>query len=288
MRTLGFGGSSNLNTSSSGLTTALQNQLSWFSQNNKHRLKLSSELRYDAYQQDQTTNLLGTFSYNSLADLAGEPAGVLHALAAQPHPERRRRTAALSLGDSYRRTSNLQIQYGLRLDANRFNAEPAYNADVEQPFGARNDSAPNALPEPAHRLLVDVRHRAADRRVRRRGARSARRRARRHRRLPEHAERESRLGTPSYNTGSPSAVQQLQLRRARRADPRLGGVRQRPGAIPSQCADGTTGTVFASTRRTSRCSTRTSSRRAACAPTSSGAARSSTTASAPRWTSRTR
>ena len=70
VRTLAFGGSSNLNTSSSGLTTELQNQLSWFSRSNKHRLKLSSELQYDGYDQDQTTNLLGTFGYNSLADLA--------------------------------------------------------------------------------------------------------------------------------------------------------------------------------------------------------------------------
>ena len=29
---------------------------------------------------------------------------------------------------------SLQIQYGLRVDANRFNAVPTYNADVEQIF----------------------------------------------------------------------------------------------------------------------------------------------------------
>ena len=43
--------------------------------NNKHRLKLTSDLRYDGVTQDQTNNLLGTFTFNSLADLAaGRPA----------------------------------------------------------------------------------------------------------------------------------------------------------------------------------------------------------------------
>ena len=124
VRTLGFGGSSNLSTSSSGLTTELQNQISWFSRNNKHRLKLSSELQYDGYHQDQTTNLLGTFGYNSLADLqANRPAFFTRSLLNRIQSAGAV-TAALALGDSYRRTSNLQIQYGLRLDANRFNAVP--------------------------------------------------------------------------------------------------------------------------------------------------------------------
>ena len=63
--------------SSAATSTGAQamNQLSWFSRNNKHRLKLTSELRYDGIAQDQTSNLLGTFTFNSLADLsAGRPA----------------------------------------------------------------------------------------------------------------------------------------------------------------------------------------------------------------------
>ncbi|MEP7001066.1 MAG: carboxypeptidase-like regulatory domain-containing protein, partial [bacterium] len=44
-RTIGFGGSSNLSTKSDNLSVGATNQLSWFSKDNKHRLKLASELR---------------------------------------------------------------------------------------------------------------------------------------------------------------------------------------------------------------------------------------------------
>jgi hypothetical protein len=42
---------------------------------------------------------------------------------------------ALSLGDSYRRSSDLQIQYGLRLDGNRFAAAPLFNPELQLAFG---------------------------------------------------------------------------------------------------------------------------------------------------------
>ena len=100
VRTLAFGGSSNLSTSSSGLTTELQNQLSWFSRNNKHRLKLSTELQYDDYSQDQTTNLLGTFGYNSLADLAANRPAFFTRSLYNRIQSASALTAALALGDS--------------------------------------------------------------------------------------------------------------------------------------------------------------------------------------------
>ena len=228
VRTLGFGGSSNLSTSSSGLTTELQNQLSWFSRNNKHRLKLSSELQYDDYHQDQTTNLLGTFGYNSLADLAANRPAFFTRSLLNRIQSAGAVTAALALGDSYRRTNNLQIQYGA----------PPRRQPVQRGAGvqrgrraglrrAQRRHAEQAVPQPAHRLLVDVRHRAADRRVRGRRAQPARRRARRHRRLPEHAEREPRLERRVQHRPRDRGAA-AELRRKRRADPRLERLRQRP------------------------------------------------------------
>ena len=93
----------------------------------------------------QTTNANGTFSYLSLADLAANrPASYSRAL--QPRVQSASQlTGALSLGDSYRRTNNLQVQYGVRLDANRFSTTPSFNPELERLFGERNDRAPNRL-----------------------------------------------------------------------------------------------------------------------------------------------
>ena len=146
VRTLGIGGNGFLGTSSSTLVAEAINQLSWFSRNNKHRLKLSSELRRESYDQDQTSNAIRHASrYLSLDDFAANrPASYSRAL--QPRIQSASQvTGALSLGDSYRRTSDLQIQYGVRLDANRFSTAPTFNPELERLFGERNDRAPNHL-----------------------------------------------------------------------------------------------------------------------------------------------
>ncbi|MEX2325574.1 MAG: hypothetical protein WD553_02175, partial [Gemmatimonadaceae bacterium] len=54
-------------------------------------------------------------------------------------------TAGFSLGDAYRRTDRLQIQYGVRVDANRFTSRPGLNPDLDSLFGVRNDVVPNKI-----------------------------------------------------------------------------------------------------------------------------------------------
>src|SRR5690606_25381854 len=75
VQTLAFGGSPTMNVSQSTRGIQLRNQLGWFSDNNKHSLKLTTELRRDDYSGDMTTSELGSFTFNSLAELeAGTPA----------------------------------------------------------------------------------------------------------------------------------------------------------------------------------------------------------------------
>src|SRR6185436_5789950 len=145
VRNIGFGGNSNLSTKSTNFSIGASNQLSWMSVNNKHRLKLASEIRQDAYEQDQTTNSLGTFFFNSLTDLqSNRPASYTRNLS--PRLQSAGNTVgAISLGDSYRPNSDLQIQYGLRIDANHYTATPTLNPTLQQSFGVRNDFAPNRV-----------------------------------------------------------------------------------------------------------------------------------------------
>ncbi|MDB4917087.1 MAG: hypothetical protein JWM95_4731, partial [Gemmatimonadetes bacterium] len=145
VRNIGFGGSSSLSTRSTNFSAGGVNQLSWFSRDNKHRLKLATELRQDMYEQDQTTNSLGTFYFNSLADLqANKPA--LYTRQLSPRLQSSGQTiGAISLGDSYKRSSDLQFQYGLRVDGNHFTEAPAQNANVNTLFHVDNTFVPNRL-----------------------------------------------------------------------------------------------------------------------------------------------
>jgi hypothetical protein len=139
-----FGGATFRSTTS---TTSwdLTNQLSWFSANNKHRVKLTSEIRRDGWSLDQSNNLLGTFAFNSLAGLrAGQPVSFTRQLApvATGGGEL---VGALSLGDSYRPSPELQIVYGARVDANHYLDRPTLNPVVAPLFGSPNDHVPDGV-----------------------------------------------------------------------------------------------------------------------------------------------
>ncbi|MEO8560640.1 MAG: TonB-dependent receptor [bacterium] len=246
VRNLGFGGSANLSTSSSGLTTELQNQLSWFSRNNKHRLKLSSQLEYAGYDQDQTTNLLGTFGYNSLADLAANrPAFYTRSLFNRVQSASAV-SGALALGDSYRRTSNLQIQYGVRLDGTRFNSAPAYNSNVEQIFKSRNDVTPSKL-YVSPRIGFSWTYGTAAQIAAFEGAvRSPRAVVRGGIGIFQNTPNANLIGNAVDNTGLASAVQQLSCVGTAAPIPDWGAYANNPGSVPTQCADGSVGSVFAS------------------------------------------
>ena len=142
---LSFGGSPTLDVSQRTTSASFMNQLSWFSANNTHRLKLTSELRHEGLDQDQTTNRLGTFTFNSLADLeAGAPSAFTRQLSARRR-ESGQLVTGLSLGDAWRAKPDLQVQYGVRLDGNRFLDTPERNPEIEELFGVRNDRVPNRL-----------------------------------------------------------------------------------------------------------------------------------------------
>ncbi len=144
LKNVQFGGST-FNQQNSTQSIAFTNQLSWFSENSKHRVKLTTELRRDAFSLFQRINQYGSYFYNSLSDLgSARPAAFSRQL--QPRErEGSQLVAGLSLGDSWRVSPSFQLQAGVRLDANQFNAGPPENAQVASLFGVPNTSVPNRL-----------------------------------------------------------------------------------------------------------------------------------------------
>src|SRR4029078_3109700 len=96
-------------------------------ENNQHGLNFTTEHRREASSPDLTANQLGSFSFNSLADL---DAGRAPVCTRQLTPRARSENqwiGGMSLGDSYRPTDDLQLQYGVRRDGNRFFKEALYD-----------------------------------------------------------------------------------------------------------------------------------------------------------------
>lgn len=246
VRSIGFGGNPFIGTSSTSDGFSVDNQLSWFSTNNKHRLKLTTELRRDQYSQDQTTNALGSFVFASLADLeANRPAYYTRTLS--PRVQSAGQTVlGMSLGDSYKWSSNLQLQYGVRLDGNRFSATPAENADVERIFGARNDVVPNKL-YVSPRLGFSWSYGEAPQIAAFDGAvRGPRAVVRGGIGIFQNTTGATLVGNAIDNTGLPGAVQQLTCVGPAAPVPDWGSYVNDPATVPAQCA-GSSGSPFAST-----------------------------------------
>jgi len=247
VQNLGFGGSQSLSSTSTSTNSSIQNTLSFFDNANKHRLKLGTELDFRRNSQNQAANLLGTFTFNSLADLeAGLPASFSRTLTA-----RQRSTGqmlgGIGISDSYRRTQNLQIQYGVRVDGSRFTTTPLYNPKVESVFGVRNDVNPTPITispragfswtvGQAQEVSAFIGAARAPRAVIRGGIT-----------VNTNTPSSGLIASALDNTGLPGGSQQISCVGPASPIPDWANYMLDPLSVPNQCADGTNGTLFSST-----------------------------------------
>ena len=239
-----FGGSPFINSSLTNTGTELTNQLSWFSSSNKHRIKMTTELRRDAFTQTQQNNTLGSFTYNSLADLEAQRPS---SFSRQLSPRVRSGSqfiGGLSLGDSYKKSNDIQVQYGLRLDGNHFSSTPTYNPALETVFGIRNDHAPNHIylsPRAGFSWSYGTTPEIAGFAGAVRGPRAV---IRGGIGLFQNTPNTTLISGAIDNTGLASALQQVLCTGPATPVPDWNSYATSQSAIPSQCSDGS---VFAST-----------------------------------------
>jgi len=141
---LQFGGNPNLPNHTSSRLFEASDELSWLL-HESHRIKFGTLVNVARSSSRGVANGLGTFIYNSLADLdAGQPALFARTLAA---PDRNSGTnnAALYLGDAFRYSPSLQLVYGARLEGTALPSAPGRNPAVEAAFGRRTDEWPTEV-----------------------------------------------------------------------------------------------------------------------------------------------
>jgi carboxypeptidase family protein len=110
-----------------------------------HKVRLTADVRFDRSRQEVANNSLGSFTFNSLADLAANrPSSFSRTLTAPPR-DGAAWNAFGAVGDVWRVSPSLLLKYGVRAEANVFGLLPAYNPAVESAFGLRTDHAPNSI-----------------------------------------------------------------------------------------------------------------------------------------------
>src|SRR5262249_40740342 len=150
---------------------------------------------------------------------------------------------ALSLGDSYRQSNELQFQYGLRIDGNSFGGGPAYNPQVEQLFGVRNDAVPSRV-YLSPRVGFSWAYGTADQVAGFAGAfRGPRAVVRGGIGVFQGIPATQQIGAAVDNTGLPGAIQQVSCSGSATPVPDWTAYAANPFGAPTQCADGS---VFAS------------------------------------------
>lgn len=142
---LGFGGSPGLPQRTNNSSVEATEELSWLPGNGTHRIKAGLYYDRTRYEQDVTTNELGTFYYTSLQALAdNEPSQFTRTLAPTIHAGTSENSAAY-LGDIWRMGRTLQLTYGARVEGATESGAPAYNPLVDSLFGRRTDRFPSEL-----------------------------------------------------------------------------------------------------------------------------------------------
>ena len=241
---LSFGGGDPAGEAST-LAVQLVNQLQWFTNDNKHTIKLTSSVSREHNITDMGASA-GMFSFNSLADLqAGLPAAYTRSLSSI-HVRSGQVTAGVSVGDSWRPTRTLQVQYGLRADGNRFLDPPSFNAAVRDAFGIANDEVPNRVSvsprvglqwtygtEPtvayaagAARAPLAVIHAVAG--------------------IYQNVGSASLLSSAVAQTGLPSSTRTIACVGSAAPVPAWSSYAANLGSVPGTCGDSSTGSVFSS------------------------------------------
>jgi hypothetical protein len=246
VQTLAFGGNQFLGTASTNFGTTFQSNLSWFDDANKHRLKLTTDINFNNSSSRQSSNLLGTFQFNSLEDLeARRPASYTRTLTALERSTAQL-SGAVSLGDSYRYTPDLQFQYGVHVDGSHFLSSPTRNALVESTFNLRNDNVPSPIvfsPRVGFSWTIgSVNEIAAFS-----GAfRAPRAVLRGGTGLFASNSSAGSLSSVLLNTGLPSGIQQIVCTGPAAPIPDWELYATDPSLVPERCADGSIGTAFSS------------------------------------------
>jgi len=141
--TFQFGVNPSLPQESHTRLTEASDEVSRVSTGGGHRVKLGGLLNEESSSSGTFSNVLGTYTFNSLADFeAGNAAQFTRTLSTNRR-ESKTINAALYLGDAWRVTPRFQLAYGLRLEGSKYPDAPPLNPVVDSLFNRRTDQFPS-------------------------------------------------------------------------------------------------------------------------------------------------
>jgi hypothetical protein len=140
-----LGGGTFLPTDDRRWTAEGANETIWNVGGRRHRLKALAWARADGLRQEGIANSLGSYTFNSIEDLAaGHPTSFSRTLT-QPARSGTVWNAATALAHQYAPTRTFSVLYGARIEADGFADAPRRNPALEQALGVTTGAAPTRL-----------------------------------------------------------------------------------------------------------------------------------------------
>ncbi|MDB4888849.1 MAG: hypothetical protein JWL61_704 [Gemmatimonadetes bacterium] len=140
-----LGGGSGLSMDDRKWTLEGSNETTFNAGGRRHRFRTQIWARADGVTQSGIPNQLGSYSYNSIADLqAGLPSGFSRTLS-QPARSGTVWNGAAAIAHQWAPSKFFSLLYGARLEADGFVQAPPRNAALEQALGVTTGAAPNRL-----------------------------------------------------------------------------------------------------------------------------------------------
>jgi hypothetical protein len=140
-----LGGGSSLASDDSRWTAEAGNQTIWNAGGRRHRFQASLWGRADGLKQDGNANVLGTFSYNSLADFAANRPTSYTRTLTQPERSGSVWNSAAAFSHQWAPTRFFSVLYGARVEADGFTSAPERNTALEQALGVETGLAPSRV-----------------------------------------------------------------------------------------------------------------------------------------------
>src|SRR5215471_12931806 len=140
-----LGGGSALASDDSRWTAEAGNQTIWNAGGRRHRFQASLWGRADGLEQSGNANMLGTFSYNSLADFAANRPASYSRTLTQPNRSGSVWNSAAAVSHQWAPTRFFSLLYGARVEADGFTSAPERNTALEQALGVETGLAPSRV-----------------------------------------------------------------------------------------------------------------------------------------------
>lgn len=142
---LQLGGNQYLAVDDTRWTLEGSNETIWNARGSKHRFKTQLWFRGDGLSQIGRPNALGSYTFNSLADLeANRPASYSRTLT-QPDRKATSWNSAIAMGHQWNKSRYFSMLYGARLEANAFGDKPPVNSALDANLGVRSGVAPTRV-----------------------------------------------------------------------------------------------------------------------------------------------